>query len=232
MLQNAEFRLLTRFFDKKSLRFTEICNEVGLPTDLGGYYIRQLIAGGFLEKSERGVYTITLKGLQQLASSYGLSSFVNRPRLCVMVVAEQNGKYLVLERTRQPFIGVREWPAGSVILGEQMLAAAKRILADRSGVAATPEFYGFFRRIDMYKNTPFDDKLFAIHTYKATNDVTFSSGGQTGNNALCTPDELRKSAHPSKSLLDIFNFVTSGEDGFEERIYALEPDDLFITKTT
>ena len=228
MIQVVEFRVLSCFFGQDSCRFAEICRRVGFPTDLGGYYIRRLVKSGSLTRSDRGIYTITYKGKQQLAGSYGREPIVIRPRLCAMIVAEQDGKFVALQRTRQPFIGAIEWPAGAIMHGENVSVAAKRILLERLGVSGTPSFVGMFRRIDMYNNAVFDDKLFALHTYKLPAAAMPQKEGFVGKTLLCSPDELLKLETPSKSLVDIFTFITSGASEFIERTYQLQLEDLFL----
>lgn len=228
MIQNVEFRILLCFFGQDSRRFVEICNAVQLPTDLGGYYIRQLVQGEFLVKSSRGTYTLTYKGKQQLVASYGKDPFVSRSRLCTMIIVQQGGKYVALERARQPFIGIVEWPAGAVVHGENIPAATKRILLARLGITGTPTFVGFFRRIDQYKDTVFDDKLFAVHTLTIPADAVLQDAGLTGKNKLCSREQLLELESPSRSLMDIFTFAMSGTQGIEEHTYQLSPEDLFL----
>lgn len=197
-----------------------------LSTDLGGYYIRGLVKSGFLVKSGRGEYTLTHKGKRQLATSYGHSVFIDRPRLCAMIVAKQGDEYAVMERTRQPFIGAVEWPAGGVLSGESMPAAARRILADRLGIVGEPTPAGTFRRIDLYKDSVFDDKLFVVHTFEIPAGKPTQPGSLTGNNFLYNEKQLQKLGNPSKSLLDILAFVKKG-GGMEEFTYQISPDDLY-----
>jgi hypothetical protein len=71
MIQGAAFRVLGCFYSRDVRSFAELCQEAGYPTDLGGYYIRQLIKGGYIEKAERGQYRLLAKGKQELAISYG-----------------------------------------------------------------------------------------------------------------------------------------------------------------
>lgn len=222
-----EFRILSCFFNQDSCRFAEICRRVGYPSDLGGYYIRRLVQGGYVVKAERGVYTVTPKGKQQLVASYGEDLSVNRPRLCAMIIAKQDDTYIVLERDRQPYIGIVEWPAGMVVHGEPTLAAVQRLLHERLGVSAALTPAGMFRRTDMYKETVFDDKLFAIYTCTLPSEAQVHELSRTGRNVRRTAKELAELKNPSKSLLDILHFVSSQESGFTERVYSLRPEDLF-----
>lgn len=229
MVQNVEFRLLSCFFGQDSRRFAELCRIMGFPTDLGGYYIRNLVKDGYLTRSDRGTYTITLKGKQQLVASYGREPFVNRSRFCTMIVARQGDTFITLERTRQPFIGTTEWPAGALMHGETLPEATARVLRERLGITGKPAFRGMFRRIDIYKDTVFDDKLFAVHTLLIPAEATLPEHGLTGKNILYSQAALSAVAHPSKSLLDILEFSMGG-DSYSEHTYQLQPDDLFLSQ--
>src|SRR6185312_11206028 len=94
-----------------------------------------------------------------------------RPRLCVLLVAQHEGKFVVLRRAVQPFLGIAEWPAGAVHLGESREDAAARITKDRLGCVAEATWVGMFRRIDLFENGVFDDKLFAVHTVALPEDA-------------------------------------------------------------
>ena len=131
MIQGAAFRVLAGFYDSDSRNFADLCNRAGYPTDLGGYYIRHLLSGGYIEKAGRGQYRILPKGKQQLALIYGKQSLASRLRVSVAIVARQEGRLAVMRRKVQPFIGAVEWPAGAVNAGEEIQVAARRILQTR-----------------------------------------------------------------------------------------------------
>lgn len=230
MLQASNFRILNCFLSENTLGFAEVCKLAGYPTDLGGYYLRQLISEGYLEKSDRGKYTVTAKGKREIALRYGKPQFHLRPRLVALLVASREGRYVVLDRKTQPFIGTTEWPASNILFGEALADGATRTLKERCNVDGKPEFAGFFRRIDMYKDMLFDDKMFAVHTYTLHADDTIAQSSQTGANAYCSEEELRALEHPGKALLDILDYVKRGDGELEERTYQLEPDGLSSTE--
>ncbi len=226
MLQGAAFRILACFYDNNELNFVELCNNAGYPTDLGGYYIRQLVRGGYLEKIDRGQYRILPEGKRQLAFHYGKKLFADRPRLAVLLVAQQDQAFVVLRRKVQPFIGKAEWPAGMVNAGETLQAAAKRIAESRLGVDVDPNQVGFFRRIDMYHDAVFDDKLFAVHACTIADNLAINASSKSGDNILCRKADLFNLPNASKALTNIFNFSQDPGSGFEERTYNLGQEDL------
>ncbi len=225
MIRGAALRVLACFFGHDVRSFTVLCEQAGYPTDLGGYYIRQLIRSGHLEKHERGVYGITPKGKQELALAHGKRALLLRPRLAVLLVARQAGKYVILEREAQPFIGRAEWPAMAVDMGRPLADAAKETARNRLGVEAQPIFTGFFRRIDIYDGSVFDDKVFAVHTLELPDDTPIAQNTVTGTLATYSEAALQQLPRPAKSLLDIWQFVSSGST-FMEHTYELQLSDL------
>lgn len=229
MIQASAYRILYCFLNNEVQSFSELCANAGYATDLGGYYIRQLLEGGYLEKQARGKYILTAKGKQQIAMADGKSPFVMRPRLVVLLVIRQGDTYLSIKRGRQPFIGTVEWPASAVQLGEPLAKAAERILQKRLHIKGVPKFRGFFRRSDFYvtEETPFDDKLFAVHTLTIPADTVVQADAPD-ELVACSVQEMSKLEHPAKSLLDIYQFLTGSGSAYTEQRYILSKADLSI----
>jgi ADP-ribose pyrophosphatase YjhB (NUDIX family) len=226
MIQGAAFRILACFVYENTRSFSELCSLAGYPTDLGGYYIRQLVGGEYLKKIERGQYRILPKGKYLLTSNYGKKIFVSQPRLHVALVVRQGGKLIVQRRTAQPFIGVVEWPAGKIRAGEMISDAAARLAKERFGVSPELHMHGLFRRVDFYNDDIFDDKLFAIHSCDLPVGLDITSETRKGKNGLYPEDELRQIEKPGKSLFDIIDYVKSGSGQLQERVYKLTANDL------
>jgi 8-oxo-dGTP pyrophosphatase MutT (NUDIX family) len=221
MIQAASYRLLNCFMLEEMISFSELCDRVGYPTDLGGYYIRGLVSQGYLDKTGRGQYTITPKGKQQVARAVGVRPFAARPRFLVLLIVRRGDEYVVLRRSRQPFIGRAEWPAGAIELGEPTPEAATRILRERLGVAAVPVFRNFFRRTDFYGGEVFDDKLFTAYEVALPADAVLQPG-EIGELECVTLEGLQTITRPARSLTDILK----SELPYAERTYELTVDDL------
>jgi predicted transcriptional regulator len=227
MIQGSGIRVLACFLNQDTLSFTQICKDAGYPTDLGGYYIRQLVRGGYVAKGERGQYTILPKGKQELGLYYREHRVTSRPRLIALVVATQGNQYVVLRRARQPFISKAEWMAGAVEGEERLTDAARRILQYRVGVSdVEPHLCGFYRRIDLFKDSLFDDKLFAVHTCTLPKGEKLSADPKWGSLEFYTAKSLPAIEQPSRALLDILKYVQQGDGGYEEHTYQLDETDL------
>jgi hypothetical protein len=229
MIQGAAFRVLACFYYRDEMSFVELCETAGYPTDLGGYYIRQLTQAGYIERAERGKYLVLPKGKQQLAFKYGKSMFAPKPRFAVLVIAQQKNQLVLIRRKAQPFIGSAEWLAGEVLMGESILSAANRVTETRLGCSGQPRFIGFFRRTDIYKDTVFDDKLFAVHSALIPDKADIHKTNVIGEITICSETELSKVSKPSKSLIDIFNYSRSTNGSqIEEHTYPITAADLSV----
>lgn len=228
MALNKSLQLLSCFYYKNVCSFIELCNTGGYSSDLGGYYIRQLIHDGYIEKVDRGQYQILSKGKRFLVANQSSLTAQPRTRMSVALVVKQGDKFVVTERTAQPFIGRIEWPTGSVKSGESLTDAANRIALGRLGSPVSLEFYGFFRRIDMYEQDVFDDKLFAVHIGTLPEIFDVTDHNKAGINRLYTATELRESLSPSRSLVDIFEYTLSDSGEYIEHRYNLQSADLSI----
>lgn len=226
MLKGSAFKLLAVFRERNTCSFVEMCEQAGYPTDLGGYYLRQLVEGGYLTKQERGVYAITPKGKAQFVISYGRRPSIPRPRLLVLLIAERGGRLVALRRTTQPYIGVVEWPGASVLHGEPLEEAVVRTIQQRLGGHVSFAHHGFFRRIDMYGDDIFDDKLFVIHKVALSKETSPGPSDVPGELLDLTETELRHVAKPSRSLLAILDFALSPSPGYVEQVYHLQASDL------
>lgn len=228
MAVSKALQLLSCFYYKNVCSFIELCNVGEYSSDLGGYYIRQLIHDGYIEKVDREQYQILPKGKHFLVANQNSLATPPQARMSIALVVRQGDKFVVTERAAQPFIGRVEWPTGSVKFGESLKDAASRIALARLGVSTPLLFHGFFRRIDMYEQDIFDDKLFAVHVALLASDEKVIDHNRAGLNKLYTAAELRESQLPSRSLIDIFEYTLLDAGDYIERQYSLQAADLSI----
>ncbi len=222
MIQKAGLRILDSFAHQNLRTFVDLCKEAGYPTDLGGYYLRQLVRGDYLSKGERGEYVLTVKGRKYLVDKTKPSSSM-RPRVLVMAIAKYQGNLVVLERQKQPFLHRKEWPASAIRNGETSEEAVSRLLNERLSPSKHVKFVGVFRRTDFYQDELFDDKIFLIHEVEL--DTKPAEEVSTGINLLINEEDLSNQPLLSKSLLDILR-ATQTNTPFIEKTYNLSFDDF------
>lgn len=229
MISGAALKVLSCFFENDTISFSELCRQTGYATDLGGYYIRQLVTAGSLMKTDRGLYTITPQGKQQLISVTPKTpkTTLTNPRVCVMALPMQDNHYIVMRRKRQPYIGYAEWPASRVALGQDLQEKVTDMLSARLGTSGELKFVGFFRRIDIVEEAIFDDKLFAVHACTLAEGAAILPESAHGYNISVTAAEIEALPNAHDALRDIMHFAEKAEP-YKEVRYHLAPEDLHI----
>jgi hypothetical protein len=127
-------QILEKLTFAQSLRFSEL-KPSNLESNLFMYHLNRLIKSGFVKKTEEG-YTLTQVGLAHVdkLSMKDLKHRVQAKVLSILAIENENGKWLMLKRLHQPYIGKIGFPSGKTHYGESLLAAASRDLEEKSGL--------------------------------------------------------------------------------------------------
>ena len=72
--------------------------------------------------------------MRQLSKKTFKTILDNAPLLCVDIVAEHKGKYLLVKRKNRPFKGTFWLPGGRVIKNETIVEAVKRKMKEETGL--------------------------------------------------------------------------------------------------
>ncbi len=112
------------------------------PADVEGnlfmYHLRAVIRTGYATKRPDGRYSLTPIG-QRYADTLSLKTLTPRaqPRIVtLLVLRDEQGRYLLLRRKRAPLLGIVGFPYGKVHLGESIAMAAARELSEKTGLVA------------------------------------------------------------------------------------------------
>jgi hypothetical protein len=230
MINGATLKVLRCFLEADTLSFSQICQQTGYATDLGGYYIRQLIAAKCITKTGRGQYQITPLGRQHIILMTPKKPYtaITAPRLCVMAIPKVGDSYVVMRRKRQPYINYAEWPAARVMPGEDLVEATHAMVTERLDVSGELTFVGFFRRIDLNDDdTVFDDKLFAVHLCRLAPDAAIQPDSEFGHNFQVAEEELPSLPQTHDVMRNILDFAKS-PDQYREMRYTLPGDNAPI----
>ncbi len=115
----------------------------GAESNLFIYHLKQLIKKAFIEKVAKG-YALTPAG-KRYVDTLSLATVEPRKQpkiVTVIICTNQKGEHLVFTRKREPFRGMKGFPYGKIHLGEELLSAAKRELAEKCGLTASLERKG------------------------------------------------------------------------------------------
>ena len=130
--------IIHRLSQAQELRFSELKPD-DLESNSFMYHLKQLISGGWVEKTDNG-YALASKGLTYVD---GLSLKSSRPRkqpkiLSVIVLKNNKGEYLLAKRKFQPFIGTLLLPGGKQHYGESPEDHVTRELQEQFKLTGKP----------------------------------------------------------------------------------------------
>ena len=135
-MHKLETHILHRLTLAQQLRYSQI-----KPPSIEGnhfmYYLKKLIGAGLVSKTQDH-YQLTTKG-RSYVDKLSLSDFQPRiqPKIVTLIACQNSqGDYLLYRRSREPFLGLIGFPYGKIHLGETILQAATRELAEKTGIAA------------------------------------------------------------------------------------------------
>jgi 8-oxo-dGTP diphosphatase len=103
------------------------------------YHLKHLIADGLVAKGGDGRYRLTAEG-KAYVDRLSLKSFTPRiqPRIVtLMAIQDDNGRWLMYRRKRQPLLDRVGFPYGKIHLGETVKQAAERELKEKTGLVAS-----------------------------------------------------------------------------------------------
>src|SRR5690606_22610610 len=127
-----------------------------------------------------------------------------QPKLSVVLVIENNeGKFLQQERLKQPFYGFWGFPTGKIGWGEKTIDAAARELMEETGLKADLRISGLFHKIDFERNSMklLEDKYFMIiHGTNPQGELIVDMEGH--HNEWLTHDELHGKDKVFESIVE------------------------------
>lgn len=133
-------------------RFSELRAE-GVESNLFQYHLRHVIRKGLVEKSGDG-YRLAPAGLYY-ADRFSPEFKGERPQpklITVVVLRNTNGKVLLLQKPRQPWLGDYHLPAGKIHTGEVTSQAAIREVREKTGVVIDSVQFRCLVQVQIYKS--------------------------------------------------------------------------------
>lgn len=134
--------ILNRLSRAPSLRFSQL-KPKELEANLFMYHLKQLVKGGYVEKTT-GSYRLASLGLTYVD---GLSLVSGKPRkqpkvICILVLQNEKGEWLLGRRKLQPYIGRLMFLSGKQHFGESPENHVQRELLEKTHVSALLERVG------------------------------------------------------------------------------------------
>jgi ADP-ribose pyrophosphatase YjhB (NUDIX family) len=185
-------QILGKFMYNKSMKYNEIRESV--KSSKFNYHLKSLVEEGIVEQ-HKDKYNLTPKGVQLISALDGQKIEENRrPLVCVFVMAQKNGKILVNERKKQPFLGYVGIPGGKLDWGKRVPEQAAQELMEETGLSAKKlelKLITNYRTLDKDKNELTHHVIGFF--YLATGiKGTLKEDDREGRNFFTTPKQAKK----------------------------------------
>lgn len=138
----------------KSARYSELMRPTAMDSDNFKFHLKKLVNSGYIEKDEAGVYKLTATG-KEFANNLDREnrSIQKQPKLSVIIIASRTDsdgtiRYLFQKRRRNPYWDFWGFVSGPIRWGVLPEGAAAHELHKQTGLTATFEVRGFYRKID------------------------------------------------------------------------------------
>jgi hypothetical protein len=199
-------KILLSLAQMSEAKFSDL-NEENLTTDWFSYHLRQVNKYGWVEKND-SLYLLTKEGkkiaLQLNKDDY---TYEKVQRISVLLIIKLKNKYLIQQRKTEPFYGYWEFPTKKVGFGNNPDQEAKKLLLDETGLKGNLKFIGINHKIELIRNSTFDDKyyfVFSVSNVIGNINKSFSEGD---NYWLLKKDFLNKDKKhfDLDNTFDLFN---------------------------
>jgi ADP-ribose pyrophosphatase YjhB (NUDIX family) len=128
-------RIFKRFMYSPKLKYNEIWDKELCRSNVFDYHLKQLVQEDVVRK-EGEHYLLTPKGVRLISELDGEKiELGNKPIVCVFVLGEKDGKYLLNIRRKQPFIDLLGIPGGKVEFGTGLQEQAEREFMEETGLS-------------------------------------------------------------------------------------------------
>lgn len=206
--------------------FAEI-NELKVPTDQFTFHINSLLDADLVEKIEKGLYTLTLKG-KEFANRFDTDKVAieKQAKISVIIggVKEDKSKKLFLIQTRlkQPYFGYNGFVSGKIPEGSTPMETAIRELKEETGLTAKKfKLVGIRHKMDYSKEGALlEDKYFFIFKVtQLTGELVHNFEG--GSNKWLSIDEISKLEKVYDGVNETIDFLTGKSFGYTEHKYIV-----------
>ncbi|MFZ1811938.1 MAG: NUDIX domain-containing protein [Candidatus Saccharimonadales bacterium] len=215
----VQMKILRRLLFSPTAHFSELLRDTELTSDHFNFHIKKLLQTGYVAKSG-DVYTLTREG-KEYANRMDTDQKVieKQPKISVLVVVEnEDGKFLAQQRLKQPYYGFWGRMSGKVRWGETLEEASARELMEETGLTAELRYAGLYHKMDYQKNGDFlEDKYFIV--MYGTNPRGELRDAEGHHNAWLSVDELTAKDKVFASIAEITEFARTCRGGFIEMKY-------------
>jgi len=219
-LHYLQMQILRELLYKPNSRFSQL-NISGLTSDHFTYHIQTLIDKG-LVVNESGRYKLSVKG-KEFANTMDTDrlQIEKQPKIGVMIIARNNGKYLVQQRLKEPYYGVYGFVTGKIRFGETINQTAMREFKEETGLSAKFELrYILHEHVYNKDGDLLEDKIFFVIRASSIKGKLIST--KEGKNSWISEQDYLKIEQKYYDEVDILNSFKNPEKPFVEKTYIIE----------
>lgn len=165
-IHQTQTQILRELLFKTSANFASLQKASKLDSDHFKFHLKRLLELGYIQKNKDNQYSLSTKG-KEYANRLDTddNTIEKQPKVSVALVIENNdGKFLIQQRLKQPYFGFWGLATGKVRWGETLIETAARELMEETGLTANLRVSGFYHKMDYEEGTNklLEDKLFCI----------------------------------------------------------------------
>lgn len=216
-LHKAQLSILDALRHTDESRFSDLMQPTGLTSDAFKFHIRKLVHAGIVEKTESGLYRLTIRG-KEVANTINRETRTSRkqPKLSVVLVVSRQGpagqtEYLVQQRLRNPYYDYRGFISGPILWGEEPEETAARECLKQAGVAAEFAVRATYRQRDFDQDTGvlLEDKLLTVLSAEV-DTASILEDWSGGHNIWMTAADLAAQPKHFASCLEMIQMLEQG----------------------
>ena len=225
-LNQIQIKILTELLFNPKARFKNL-NTDFLSTDNFSYHIRSLLNSGLIKK-EGYFYSLTTKGKMFAGKVDTLTHTMEKqPKVSVILIPHKmfgkQKKFLIQQRTKEPYFGYWGFIAGKVKFGETLKETTERELREEADVTGSIRFcYEIHEMVyDKETGSQLEDKFFQVlEVYDLTGNAAEKT--REGNNRFVTVEEFRKIKPKYHNEDDLMTWFLKKDFKFKEEKYYIE----------
>lgn len=168
-------RIIDSLRSSRAKTFSALQSDVAETSDNLTYHLQKLIDSGHIASPNKGLYKLADAGLVYLNNNYDLESHLFPTVSCMIILQDDNGGYLLMQKQKQPFLGALHFLTFGVTsettLEEQMTSFFELYHIKAQGV----EYKMVYRKLGKKASKPFIDKFFMMYTGKLESFETIIS---------------------------------------------------------
>lgn len=165
-IHDAQTSILRELLFHPKAGYAQLQKPTGLTSDHFNFHIKRLVELGYVEKRDKGHYTLTPRGKEYANKLDTDTNTIERQPKCAVILAIENndGCWLFQERLKNPYFGFWGFPSGKIRWGETILETAARELDEETGLSADYSISGVYHEHVKSVETKeiLEDKLFFV----------------------------------------------------------------------